>query len=68
MDDGAANAQTLWVGKDHLTITDGYVIIDAAREIPDWQVREFLRLPIFLGEFKFFLMNQERTIRILKWF
>jgi hypothetical protein len=50
--------QTLWVGKDHLTIGDEHVIIDAAHEIPDWQVREFQRMPIFLGEFKFFLRQR----------
>src|ERR1051325_3193822 len=52
------NQQTLWVGKDFLTITEQFVIIDAAREISDWQVREFQRLPIFLGDFKFFLRQK----------
>jgi hypothetical protein len=54
----AGNQQTLWVGKDHLTIGDSFVIIDAAKEIPDWQVRDFQRMPIFLGEFKFFLRQK----------
>jgi len=53
-----ANQETLWVGRDHLTITDSIVIIDAACEIPDWQVRDFQRMPIFLGDFKFFLRNK----------
>ena len=54
----AGNEQTLRVGKDHLTITEDQVIIDAAHDIPDWQVREFQRLPIFLGELKFFLRQR----------
>jgi len=59
METGAeTNQQTLWVGKDHLTITDQFVFIDAAEEIPDWQVREFQRMPIFLGDFKFFLRGK----------
>lgn len=58
MENGAGQAQTLWVGKDHLTITAENVIIDAAHEITDWQIREFQRMPIFVGEFKFFLRNK----------
>src|SRR4051812_5351289 len=53
-----AAQQTLWVGKDRLTIMDQFVVLDAARDIPDWQVREFQRVPIFLGEFKFFLREK----------
>jgi len=53
-----ASQQTLWVGKDQLTITDQFVVIDAANEMLDWQVREFQRTPIFLGDFKFFLRQK----------
>ena len=56
-----ANQQTLWVGKDCLTITDQFVVIDAANEMLDWQVREFQRTPIFLGDFKFFLRQKIRA-------
>jgi hypothetical protein len=52
-----ANIQ-LWVGKDCLTITDDLVYIDAAREMGDWQVREFQRNPIYVGEHKFFLRGK----------
>jgi hypothetical protein len=60
MDPGEqAYQQVLMVGKDRLTITEQFVYIDAARVIPDWQVREFQRMPIFLGDdFKFFLRNK----------
>jgi len=58
METGTAPQETLWVGKDQLTITGDYVIIDAAHEIDDWTVREFQRVPIFLGEFKFFLRQK----------
>jgi hypothetical protein len=50
--------QSLWVGKDHLTITEHFVVIDAVIEMPDWEVREFQRVPIFLGEVKFFLRQK----------
>lgn len=53
-----ANQQTLWVGKDRLTIFEGFVVIDAANEMLDWQVREFQRTPIFLGDFKFFVRQK----------
>lgn len=58
METGGAHQETLWVNKDYLTISGDYVIIDAAHEIPEWQVREFQRLPIFLGDFKFFLRHK----------
>ena len=48
----------LWVGKDYLTIEGDVVYIDAAREIDDWQVREFQRMPIYLGDYKFFLRSK----------
>lgn len=58
MEPGTAPQETLWVGKDCLTISGDFVIIDAAREIPEWQVREFQRMPIFLGDFKYFLRQK----------
>jgi hypothetical protein len=57
MENGTAQAQTLWVGKDHLSITAMHVTIDAAHEM-DWQVRDFQRTPIYLGDFKFFLRQK----------
>jgi hypothetical protein len=54
----APDTQVLTVGKDRLTIRGEFVTIDAAAEIPDWQVREFQRMPIYLGEFKFFLRQK----------
>ena len=58
MQDGGAQGEQIWIGRDHLTITADHVVIDAAREMPDWQVREFKRVPIFLGELKFFLRQK----------
>lgn len=52
--------ETIRVGRDVLTIQGDQVIIDAAQEMPDWEVREFRRMPIFVGEFKFFL--RQRTV------
>ena len=60
MDSASAEQQVLNVGKDVLTIQGDFVTIDAAQEMPDWEVREFRRLPIFLGDFKFFL--RQRTL------
>ena len=53
-----APPESLWIGRDHLTITPDQVVIDAAQEMPDWQVREYQRMPIFLGESKFFLRQK----------
>ena len=41
-----------------MTVTDQIVTIDAAVEIPEWQVREFYRMPIYIGECRFFLRNK----------
>ena len=58
METPPAQPESLWVGRDHLTITPDYVVIDAAQEMPDWQVREYQRMPIFLGDAKFFLRQK----------
>jgi len=60
MDTASAQHETLNIGKDRLTISGSgeQVIIDAAHEMQDWQVREFQRMPIFVGEFKFFLRQR----------
>jgi hypothetical protein len=58
METGNPHQEIIWVGKDQLTISGDHVIIDAAHEIPDWQVREFRRMPIFVGDFKFFLRHK----------
>ncbi len=43
------------VGPDRVTISGPRVIIDARREFPDWQVREFARIPVLLQGRTFFL-------------
>ena len=53
-----APPESLWIGRDHLTITPDQVVIDAAQVMPDWQVRDYQRMPIFLGESKFFLRQK----------
>jgi hypothetical protein len=37
--DAAPQPQTLQVGRDQVTISENQLIIDAAAEMPDWQVR-----------------------------
>jgi hypothetical protein len=46
------------VGRDKVTISEKQVIIDAAAEMPDWQVREFNRAIIFFQEKKYFLRQK----------
>jgi len=60
METGVANHETLMIGKDRLIISGSgeQVMIDAAHEMPNWQVREFLRMPIYVGEHKFFLRQR----------
>ena len=55
MASGAAHQEILRVGRDRVVVTSDRVIIDALYEMPEWQVREFQRFPIFVGEYKFFL-------------
>ena len=51
-------SETIKVGPDLLTISGDEVIIDALHEMPDWQVREFARIPIYLEDFKYFLRER----------
>src|SRR5262245_16798374 len=46
------------VGPDLLTITGNQITIDALHEMPDWQVREFARVPVYVGERKYFLREK----------
>ncbi len=56
--DGGQKPQTLKVGRDQVTITENQVIIDAAAEMPDWQVRGFNRFPIYFQDEKYFLRQK----------
>lgn len=58
MDTSVVPQETIQVGKDVLTIAGDFVTIDAAQEMHEWQVREFQRLPIFLGDYKYFLRHK----------
>jgi hypothetical protein len=50
---------TITVGPDRVTVTDREVIIDATHEMPDWEVRDFTRAPIYFREKKYFLRRTE---------
>src|SRR5688572_26022600 len=56
--DAGPTPQTLTVGRDQVTVSEKQVIIDAAAEMPDWQVREFNRSIIFFQEKKYFLRQK----------
>ncbi len=43
------------VGPDRVTVSGGRVVIDARREFPDWQVREFARIPVHFEGQRYFL-------------
>jgi hypothetical protein len=56
--DAGQAPQTLKVGRDQVTISEKQVIIDAAAEMPDWQVRGFNRAAIYFQDKKYFLRQQ----------
>src|SRR5262245_5579460 len=41
-----------------MTINGKQVTIDALHEMPDWQVREFARVPVYIEDWKFFLRER----------
>jgi hypothetical protein len=52
-------ATTLQVGPDRVIINEGEVIIDALHAMPDWQIREFCRIPIRFQNQRFYLAKRE---------
>ena len=50
--------KTLKIGRDQVTISEKQIIIDAAAEMPDWQVREFNRSIIYFQDQKYFLRQK----------
>ena len=56
--DGGQEPQTFKVGRDQVAIAGNQVIIDAAAEMPDWQVRGFNRAPIYFQDKKYFLRQK----------
>jgi hypothetical protein len=51
-------SETINIGKDVVTIGASQVTIDALHEMPDWQVREFARTPIYFRDNKYFLRQK----------
>jgi hypothetical protein len=51
------------IGCDQVTISENEVVIDAAREMPDWQVREFKPTPIYFEDKKYLLFASNRAQR-----
>jgi len=56
--DTGQKPQTLKVGRDQVTVSEKQVVIDAAAEMTEWQVREFNRAIIFFQEKKYFLRQK----------
>lgn len=56
--ESAIEVKTLKVGRDQVTISEKQLIIDAAAEMPDWQVREFNRSIIYFQDKKYFLRQK----------
>ncbi|MDB6018323.1 MAG: hypothetical protein JWR19_2812 [Pedosphaera sp.] len=64
--EGAMNSErptqpsdTIQIGPDRVTVVGEQVFIDAAREMGDWTVREFCRLPIYYRHQKYFLLRRD---------
>jgi hypothetical protein len=53
----------LQVGSDKVLYYGDSVIVYATREMPDWQVREFCKIPIYFEERKFYLKRKSRMER-----
>src|SRR5262245_59544696 len=54
-------ARVLQVGPDRVTITDGEVVIEARRPLPDWEVREHNIPPIFFEDKKYQLVQKTKA-------
>lgn len=52
------SCDTFKIGPDRITLSGPNVIIDARHEMPDWQVREFSRIPIYFRDQKYFLRQK----------
>ncbi len=54
------SSESAEIGSDKVLFHGESVIIYAAREMSDWQVREFCRIPIFFRGRKYYLMRKSR--------
>ena len=57
----APQPRVLKIGRDQVTISENEVVIEAAREMPDWQVREFKPTPIYFEDKKYLLFASNRA-------
>jgi len=53
--------RSIQIGPDQVTISDREVLIEAKREMPDWQVREFKVIPIYFEDKRYFLAEKRRA-------
>jgi len=49
------------IGRDQVTISENEVVIEAAHEMSDWQVREFKPTPIYFEDKKYLLFASNRA-------
>jgi hypothetical protein len=54
----SAKIEKIAVGPDQVEITATQVIINARHPMPDWQVREYSRIPIYFRDQKYFLRQK----------
>lgn len=59
----SASPETLQVGPDQVTIEGNKVTIDARHVMPDWQVREYSRIPVYFQEKKYFLRQKTDAVK-----
>lgn len=60
-------SRELQIGPDHITVTDQEVVIQAKRELPDWEVREFQVVPIYFEDRKYHLVEKNRAASPFAW-
>jgi len=57
----AKKVKVIQIGPDQVTVTDEEVRIEAKHEMPDWDVREHNRVPIYFEDKKYFLIERRKV-------
>src|SRR2546425_206237 len=55
------------IARDRVTVSESEVTIEAAHEMPDWQVREFKPTPIYFEDKKYLLIARNRAEKPYAW-
>ena len=59
--------RTLQIGPDRVVVSHQEVVIEAKRQMPDWEVREFQVVPIYFEDRKYHLVEQRQVSPPFAW-